>query len=492
MALGAVDTYAVVTLLPQMMASLELPIDHIEQATPIVSGFLAGYVVALPLLGTFSDARGRLPAYAAGLLLFALGSLLTATAGSSAVLISGRTLQGLGGGALVPLSLALAADLFSGARLAPAVGGVSAVQEAGSVLGPVWGAALAGWLGNWRGVFWLNLPLAAFLLGGLLLTASRDGARAAQPRLSGVDWVGAVLFGLALGLVVLALYPDEPSRHALNSMVAPLGVAAAAAVASFVWWQRRRVEPLVGGVLVRSPALWASLVANVLGGAALVVALVEVPLLGRGVYGLSTTNAGLLLTRFLLGLPLGALAGGLLAGRLGRRITAIAGFCLAAASYVLMSTWGGQELTASPLRAELELALAGAGFGLVIAPLTAVVIEVAGPRQRGLGGSLVVLARTLGMVLGLAALTAYGLARFQRIFDARSCGTPSGANLGEQVSALETCTKGALLQEYRELFLIAAAACVLAALLVAVWLRTPTIPPNALPAKPARSVSAAP
>jgi len=489
--LGAVDTYAVVTLLPQMMASLELPIDHIEQATPIVSGFLAGYVVALPLLGTFSDARGRVPAYAVGLLVFGLGSLLTASAGSSAVLISGRTLQGLGGGALVPLSLALAADLFSGARLAPALGGVSGVQEAGSVLGPVWGAALAGWLGSWRGVFWLNLPLAAVLLGGLLLTAGRDDPRAEPPRLNGVDWLGAGLFGLALGLVVLALYPDDPSRHPLNSTVVPLGLASVAAAAAFIWWQRRRPEPLIGGAMVRSPALWASLVANLLGGGALIIALVEVPLLGRGVYGLSTTSAGLLLTRFLVGLPLGALAGGLLAGRLGRRITAIAGLCLAAVSYSLMSTWGGQELTSSPLRAELELALAGAGFGLVIAPLTSAVIEVAGPRQHGLGGSLVVLARTLGMVLGLAALTAYGLARFQRIFDARSCGIPGGADLGQQVSALEACTKGALLQEYHELFLIAAAVCVLAAVLVAVWLRAPGIPSDQLPANPLPRINAA-
>lgn len=481
-----------VTLLPQMMASLELPIDHIEQATPIISGFLAGYVVALPLLGTFSDARGRLPAYMAGLGLFGLGSLLTASAGSAPVLISGRTLQGLGGGTLVPLSLALAADLFSGSRLTGALGAVSGVQEAGSVLGPVWGAVLAAWLGGWQGVFWLNLPLAAVLLVGLFLTVRRHDPPTGPGHPSGIDWAGAGMFGLALALAVLALYPDDPSRHPLNSAAVPLGLAAAAAAAAFVWWQRRRAQPLISRKMVHSPALWASLVANLLGGAALIIALVEVPLLGRSVYGLTTASAGLLLTRFLLGLPVGALAGGWLAGRLGRRLTAVTGLCLAAVAYALMSTWSAQELTVSPLRAELELGLAGGGFGLVIAPLSAAAIEAAGPRQRGLGGSLVVLARTLGMVLGLAALTAYGLARFQHIFDARACGAPGGTSLEQQVTGLEECTKGALLQEYRELFLIAAAVCVLAAVVVALWLRAARLPADELSAEADRQSTAAP
>src|SRR5207245_3830473 len=114
--LAALDAYAVVTLLPQMLADIDLSVNDIQTATPIVSGFLGGYVVAMPLLGTFSDARGRLPAYAAAMAAFGLGSALTATASSLPVLVVGRTVQGLGGGALVPLTLALAADLYPAGR----------------------------------------------------------------------------------------------------------------------------------------------------------------------------------------------------------------------------------------------------------------------------------------------------------------------------------------------------------------------------------------
>jgi len=112
----ALDAYVVVTLLPAMVADVGLTIDRFEQATPIVTGFLGGYVVAMPLLGAYSDVRGRAPVYAACMLIFAAGSAITATAGLWSFaglpwLVAGRFLQGLGGGGLVPLSLALAADL---------------------------------------------------------------------------------------------------------------------------------------------------------------------------------------------------------------------------------------------------------------------------------------------------------------------------------------------------------------------------------------------
>ena len=75
------DAYVVVTLLPVMIADVGLTIDRLEQATPLVTGFLTGYIVAMPLLGAYSDARGRAPVYAACMGVFAIGSILTATAG---------------------------------------------------------------------------------------------------------------------------------------------------------------------------------------------------------------------------------------------------------------------------------------------------------------------------------------------------------------------------------------------------------------------------
>src|ERR1700693_1484288 len=119
-----------------MIADVGLTIDRFEQATPIVTGFLGGYVVAMPLLGAYSDSRGRAPVYAACMLVFAAGSVITATAGlwtfgGLSWLVAGRVLQGLGGGGLVPLSLALAADLYRGEARSLALGAVGGLPGAG-------------------------------------------------------------------------------------------------------------------------------------------------------------------------------------------------------------------------------------------------------------------------------------------------------------------------------------------------------------------------
>jgi len=394
---------------------------------------------------------------------------VTALAPALGWLVAGRILQGLGGGALVPLSLALAADLYPARGRGLAIGAVSALQEAGSVIGPLYGATLAAGLGGWRAVFWLNLPLSALILGGLWLAVRRGSAPASGPTSGSgrdVEWAGALLLGLGLALAVIALYPDDPGNRAVNANALPLAVAAIIVLAAFGWRQARHLSPLVTRGLLRSRAFGGSMTANLLAGGALMVALVDVPILARGVYSLDTLQSGLLLSRFLLGIPFGALAGGWLSGWLGQRGTSAAGLVVAGAAFVLMSGWDLQQLSSAGLVASAELVACGFGFGLVIAPLSLAVLDRAGVHEHGVASSLVVLSRTVGMVLALSALTAFGLARLQRILAARHCDTLTAGpgSLADKLAAYETCVRSGLLQEYREIFLVAAALCGLAAL----------------------------
>jgi len=475
---AALDAYVVVTLLPAMIGDVGLTIERLEQATPIVSGFLAGYVVAMPLLGAYSDVRGRVPVYAACVAAFVLGSAMTATAGLWSFaglpwLVAGRFIQGLGGGGLVPLSLALAADLYSGRSRTLALGSVAALQEAGSVFGPLYGAevaAAAAAVGGWRFVFWLNLGLALACGAGLVI-ASRRITVPTREAMSSIDWAGALLLGAGLGLLVLALYPDDPEHRATNAFFLPAGAACLVLVGAYAWRQLRRLEPLIPRDLLRSPSFVGATAANVLIGAALMVALVDVPLLGRLVFSLDQLHSGLLLTQFLIGVPVGAIAGGVLASRAGNRVTAALGIAVSGAAFVQMSGWPADELSLhlGPLRqADVALALCGLGFGLVIAPLTAAVLGLTRGETHGLATSLVVLARTMGMLVGLSALTAFGLHRFHQIL-----GTPvlHDPDLRTRVKHLEQLVAAAFLQEYREIFVIAAALCALAALVIAFSLR---------------------
>jgi MFS family permease len=486
--LAALDAYVVVTLLPAMLYDLDLSVDRIEQATPIVSGFLAGYIVVMPLLGLASDVHGRATVYLAALAIFAVGSVLTATAGYTGEppygviglpwLVTGRVLQGVGGGATVPIALALAADLFPAGRRTAVIGAVAAVQETGSVLGPLYGAGLAAAaadLGGWRAVFWLNLPLAALCAAGFLLARRRTGIGVApsyQPTAAGpatADWLGAVLLGAGLALLVIALYPDDPRNNPVGRYFVPAGIGALAALAAWGYRQVAVLSPLIPRELLRSRQFLGSSFANLLVGGGLMVALVDIPIMGRGVFDLDQLGSALLLARFMIAVPVGAAAGGLLAGRVGGRWTAMFGLAAAAAGFLLLSRWEANELSRhlGPLReADLVLVLTGLGFGIVIAPLAAAVLDVARAERHGLAASLVVLVRTLGMLIGLSALSAYGLHRFYELFNQGPTLRliPGSPDFAIQKAAFDARVTTALVAEYHGIFLIAAALCVAAGL----------------------------
>src|SRR4051812_25289827 len=212
---AAADTYVVVLSLPDMMASVGLSVDELQRAAPIVSGFLLGYVAMLPLIGRIADLRGRTPVLVAALVVFALGSLVTAAAYDLGSLVAGRFLQGVGGGGLVPVTLALVADLYPAERRGVPLGVVGAVQELGSVLGPLYGAVVLAF-GTWRDIFWINLAVALVLAAAIVTLGSRSPSvvekrarRASRNHSVGsFDWIGLVL--LALTLVGLYLVMRQP------------------------------------------------------------------------------------------------------------------------------------------------------------------------------------------------------------------------------------------------------------------------------------------
>jgi MFS family permease len=215
----AADTYVVVLALPDILTGVGVGLDELQRATPIVGGFLLGYTATLPLLGRLADLRGRVPVLVGCLLLFALGSLLTATAADLGPAVLGRGLQGIGAGGLVPATLALVADRWPPDRRSLPLGVVGAVQEAGAVLGPLAGAGVLA-VADWRAIFWLNLLLGLGLAAGVLFTA---GGRRPEP----VGLVLAVLTALAVGLHLAApaALAEDVTLGLLYVPVAPASAA---------------------------------------------------------------------------------------------------------------------------------------------------------------------------------------------------------------------------------------------------------------------------
>lgn len=467
--LGALDTYVVLGLLRQIVEDLQVPLNRIERVTPIVTGYLLGYVAAMPLLGQASDRFGRKALLQTCLTVFIGGSVLTAAAESVPLLVAGRVVLGVAGGALLPVTLALAADLWSQHRRAAVLGAVGGAQELGSVLGPVYGIALAGFAG-WRAVFWVNVPLA--LLAMVVVHLSIRGGRPAQRQKA--DVVGASLLAVALGLLVVALYNPEPQQQVLPSWGPATLIAAAAAFVAFVGWEVKARTRLLDTANVQLRPFFTALGASLAAGAALMVTLVDVELFAQTLLGERDHGAVLLLLRFLIALPVGAVIGGLLANRIAERWVSAAGLLVAACGFLLMSQWPADVLSSphelGPLtlpRLDTDLVLVGIGLGLVIAPLSAVVLRVVPSDQHGMASAAVVVARMTGMLVGISALSAWGLHRFHTLTAELQTPLPmlypNDAAFDRAAAEYAAKLQDAMLTQYTEIFAITAVVCVVGA-----------------------------
>lgn len=411
------DQTFIVTILPDILTGIRLPVDRFGEAAWIVSGYLLGYTIAMPVMGRVADVHGHVRIYVVALLLFMLGSILVAVSPNLTWLVLARTFQAIGGGAVVPIAMAITATVLPLRRRPLGLGLLSALDDASSLLGPLWGAALVGIIG-WRGLFWLNLPLVLPIL--FLVPALTARRKQPMPAAAGrVDWLSSALLVGALGFFALSLTDNGSDPRPLwQSLLYATGAVIFAT--AFVRRQLQSEAPMVDVRLFRHYRYAAANLIYFIVGAGLITAMVTVPLMTNVLWQQSPLTGGLNLMRMMLFMPVGGVLGGILAIHLGYRPTALIGLLCAGASFLWMRLW---PLEPNEPALWGALALAGLGFTLVDAPVIATVVDAVAERQRAAAVGLLQVLQTTGMIVGMALLSTQGLGRFSheagRLFAAK-------------------------------------------------------------------------
>jgi MFS family permease len=421
--IAADDLTVVSTMLRQMIGDLGIALpDEFDQAAWIVNSYLVAYVAVMPFMGRLSDVIGRRRVFSGALVLFLAGSIWIPQTNSLGPFVGGRILTAIGGGAMVPVALAAIGDVFEERRRARPLGVLGAVDTIGWVWGPLFGALLVRFL-SWRWQFYLNVPLAAVAIAAAWW-ALRDLDRPARP--ARIDWSGAAALSIALGALTVGLLNtsqisavDELAdlRGTATLPSVPFFVAAAIATAVFVAVELHRRDPLIDLRLFGRPDFAPAIGVNFVIGAVLVIAMVDVPLFVNLVVETDLERAAVLsgwvLSALTATMAVAAYAGGRLTGSLGRRAVVSGGVVLCGVAFLLMGlTWG---VDVTPGVMAVHLVLLGAGFGVLIAPVHDAAVEAAPPDRRGTAGGLVILARLVGLAVGLSGLTAWAIYRFDTL-----------------------------------------------------------------------------
>jgi len=400
--IAAMDQTVIYGALPKMMTSISLPVTKIDQATWIVIGYLLGYTFAMPLVGKVSDAYGHSRIYIIALFVFMAGSVLVALSTSIDWLVGARVFQAIGGGALVPVAMAITGEMYTGRNRAVALGVIGAAVEAGGALGPFYGAVIAQYW-SWQWIFWLNIPISLIVLVVVFLNVrSNKGVKAR------IDYLSSVLLAVALSFFCLGLSQELGHEHYWTKLIGFLA-AGIVVFAVFILRPLKTSEPLIKLSAFKNTVFSMANLTNLFVGAALIIAMVDIPLMTDTIMGVTALEGGLRLLRFTIMLSVGAVAGGFICKRFGYRLPTLVGLVLSCVGFLFMSRW---TLAIADPQMTIDLFICGFGFGLVIAPLGTAVMDSVSADEKGFASSMVVMARMIGMMIGMSAITAWGMDRF--------------------------------------------------------------------------------
>ncbi|MDO7905969.1 MDR family MFS transporter [Paenibacillus sp. JX-17] len=433
------------TIVATAMGDIVGKLGGLDKFVWVTSAYMVAEMAGMPIFGKLSDMYGRKRFFVFGIIVFMIGSALCGTANSIVELSLYRAIQGIGGGALVPIAFTIMFDAVPPEARGKLGGLFGAVFGLSSIFGPLLGAYLTEYA-RWEWIFYINLPLGliAFIFIAFFYKESRQHQR------QQIDWGGAVtligavvclMFGLELGG---KKFPwDSWQILGLFGGFVVLGLA-------FILFERSAREPIISFKMFKDRIYWSSNVMGMLSGAAFVTASVYIPIFIQGVLGGKPTNSGLVLLPMMLGSVVTASMGGFLMTKVKYRSIMIPTLLLLVIGLGLLTTLG-EHSSLWTLRG--YMILVGLGIGASFSVLSNAAIHSVPPQQRGSASSTLNFLRSLGMTLGI---TIFGIVQShlftRKLDDAITAGNGQGSE-GSLPPGVDLSDPHALLSpELRKLF----------------------------------------
>ena len=387
--MAAIEATIVATAMPTIVGQL----GGFTYFSWVFSAFLLAQSTTTVIYGKLSDLFGRKPTLIVGIVLLLTGSLLCGFAWSMSSLIVFRLIQGLGAGAVNPITITIIGDLYKLEERGRALGLMASVWAISGVLGPLAGGLIVSHI-SWAWIFWINLPFGIVTIIGLMLFLHEK----VETHEARIDYAGAALFSISIGSLLVLL---TESTNAGAAVLVLLTVVFAAAGLLFLAHERRTSEPIVSIALWTRRLVATSNTAILLAGMALIGLTTVLPIYVQGVLGGSPVVAGSALAALIIGWPLSVMFSGRLYRIFGIRRTLRVGSVLFPLGAAFLLLLGPQS---TPAIAAFGSFVMGSGMGVISITSMALVQDSVEWSMRGSATASLIFARTLGSTIGATAI----------------------------------------------------------------------------------------
>lgn len=395
-------------MLATFLAAMDSSI--VSTAMPTITGILGGFglyswvfsiylltaTVTVPIWGKLADLYGRKRILLIGIFIFLTGSVLCGSANSMLQLVIYRGIQGIGGGAVLPIATTIPGDLFPEEQRARVQGWIGSVWGVAAVVGPALGGLIVDTI-SWRWIFFINLPLAAIAVAILIFYYHEQ----MEVRSHKVDYLGAASLMIGTALLLLGLTSGGRDWPWLSLQSGLVFAFAAAGLLAFVWIERRVAEPVFPFSLFRNRFILIAGLASFLAGGVMTGIVTYVPLFAQGVLATSATIAGAVIATMSIGWTIAGTICGWVILKWGYRNTSIVGgCCLVLGSAMLLAA--NPEI--SPIYIAVCSFVGGLGMGF---STTAFIVGIQSRvewEQRGAATASNLFVRSLGGTIWVAAL----------------------------------------------------------------------------------------